>query len=47
MESIIELFSSDVIWSAIFASCITISGVYLTNKYHERRQKSELKEIRA
>ncbi|VVH64878.1 hypothetical protein BSPLISOX_2249 [uncultured Gammaproteobacteria bacterium] len=41
MESIIELFSSDVIWSAIFASCITIFGVYLTNKYHERRQKSE------
>jgi hypothetical protein len=44
MESIIELFSkvSDVIWSAIIASCITIFGVYLTNKYHERRQTTLL-----
>jgi hypothetical protein len=32
---------SFIIICAIFASCITISGVYLTNKYHERRQKSE------
>lgn len=32
----------NVIWSAVIASCLTIFGVFLTNRGNERRQEAVL-----
>lgn len=44
MESIVSYLSSvpDVIWAAIIASLLTLSGVTLTNRHYSKQQRAQL-----